>query len=190
MMLTNDLNTYIRNIIKPICKTIDFKALLLDNMLYIIRDKTQLYMIPVNTIPAGTGFAFDSDSLKVNENYIMEADCFHYVLNKVQIYSAIVNSQPSIYNCDDLRADPLFQKFVTQKAADGAGMYFMMDLDGTRTPISIFGSLFNLNKDDRAAADLYEMQFDNKGRIVLAVFHIFKKNLKMQYDVYMRIMGF
>lgn len=189
-MITNELNKYIRNIIKPICKTLHFKALLTDDMLYIVRDKTQLYFIPVNGIPMGTVLAFDSESLGKNEDYIMEADCFHYVLNKVQIYSEIVNRQPSIYTCDDLRADPIFQQFVTRKAADGAGMYFMMDIDGNRTPITIFGSLFNLNKDDKAGVDLYELQFDNKGRIALAVFHIYKANLRLRYDLYMRIMGF
>lgn len=188
-MIINEMNLYIRNIIKTICKTKEFKAVISDSTIYILLDKTQLIYLPlVGKIPLDLITSFDEESLKVSPDYIMDANHFEMITNKVIYYRSIILSMNPAYVCENLREDQQFQNYITRKASDGASFYFM-DVPQGRVPISVFSSLFNLNKADTIGVELYLIGEYSEGCICVAVFHIYKANLKLKYDLYMRIMG-
>lgn len=181
MITNNNENQYIRGIIKAICKTNSFNAAIYGSFLYIIVEKTELFIINLegrlldNTQIIG----FDNKSLK-NPDYIVDADCISYVLEKANIYTSIVNNSNILYSCSNLLEDSLFNDIIHMKSVEGSKMYFIDNIN-TNYPFSAFGGLFNLNKDDKISADLLL----NDG-IPIFYFHIFKKKINLNYDMIMR----
>lgn len=184
MITNNDENQYIRGIIKAICKTNSFDAAIYGSFLYIVVEKTELYIINLegrlldNTRIIG----FDNNSLD-NPDYIVNSDCLNYVLEKVSKYTTIINNGNIIYSCANLLEDPLFNNIIHMKSVEGSKMYFMDNIN-TNYPLSAFAGLFNLNKDDTISADIIK---DNTGSVVtLYYFHIFKKKINLNYNMIIR----
>ena len=177
------MNTYIRNIIKAICKTNPFNAALYGPHLFIIVDKIQLYIIPLESSPISDTamIGFDQESIE-NENYIIDSGCFGSVMDKVNYYNEILNTTPCIYTQDNLQEVPQFQEYIRRKARDGAGFCRIGGPDQNFF-FSVFGSLFNLNKDDTINVDIHPDRWDGA---LLYHYHIYKKKLKLHYDMIMR----
>lgn len=180
-MITGDENKYIRNIVKAICKTNSFCAAIYGSYLYIIVDKTQLYIVNLEGKLADNVqmMGFENNSLE-NPEYILDSDCLGFVLKKANEYISRVNNGNIIYSCNDLKADPLFNEILHLKSAEGAKLYFIDNISSI-PPLVSFASLFNLNKDDRISADIFL-----ENGIALYYFHIYKKKINLNYDMIMR----
>lgn len=186
-MITNNENSYIRNIIKAICKTNAFTAAIYLSKLYIIVEKTQLYIINLDgKLNNDLIIGFDNTSLVENPEYILDSNCLDYVLKSASIYiSYITDPNNIIYTYPDLKADPNFNEIMSYKSADGGKIYYIDEMNRD-VPIMTFGGLFNLNKADRISADIYRTHING---VSLVNFHIYKKRINLNYDMIMRVLN-
>jgi hypothetical protein len=152
--------------------------------LYIIADRTVLYHIDLSgKLDPNILFGYHNSMDNFSEVSIDEYTV-NRVLNKYRELKGYELNNNKIYENNSLREDPIFEKYISVKATDGASFYFMNATNNTTPFIPIFSGLPLLSKGDSVKIELYDCGMYN----VLVRMIIYKKKLNNSYDLYYKIL--
>ena len=189
MVLMNEQNDFIRNIIANTSKSLYIKGAIINSTLYLFALNGILLEIDLTgKIDPSTICGFDTDSLNINKEYILDnRDIFYEVYKRYELI-ANIRCNPIIFMNENLRDDPQFEQIVTAKSSEGASNYFIITDNGINTFMTLYKGIFNLNKPDKASLSVYSIiGVPNQ---LLAQFTIFKKKINMNYNIYFLFMNF
>lgn len=181
--ITADLIEYLTNIIKNLTRAIYMEVALSNSILIVIADNTVLYSMDLSgkidpNINYGYRNNYDNySSHVVDYNLIPKLFYKYHEFQTDQLYNN------KIYEDENLREDPTYEKYLGNKATDGASFYFMNASNCTPF-IPVFSGLPIISKQDRIGVNL----FDLSNNIILVNYKIFKKKLNLHYNLYFKIL--
>lgn len=179
-----DTIDFIQSIIKQMTRSLYMEVCVIDAHLYMLVDHAVLYHIDLsNKIDPSLIVSYhnlsDDFSAIIEDNNIITTVTNKYLeIRSIELYNN------KIYENNDIRSDPEFNKLINMKASDGASFYYINTNNNITPFIPIFSGLPIVNKPDSVALELYDI---GQHKILVHMI-IYKAKLKKSYDLYYKIL--
>ncbi len=182
--ITENILTFIKPFITEATKTGGglYEGVLYQSYLYILVEGAVLYKIDLSGL-VDPAITFPFDRLTISDGILTRNNMTPYY-KYAEINSIISHTSNMVYHDPDLQDDPKFMAMATAKASEGAGFYFINTSIAT-VCTTVFPGLPSLQKSDSVELKVYNVD-DGK---LLINYTIFKKKLKVTYDIYYKIIN-
>ena len=155
------------------------------NLIIILTDNSIIYTFRLKTSVDYYVMAFQIMSLEnIPEDSLIYDKSIEDFVNLR--WSSIATNGNIIANIEELRGNEEFERLIDMKASEGMHYFKMprIDIPGRSVMIPIFSGFPKLSKPDKIGIKV----IDNNSGTLLVNFHIFKKNMNRDIDMYFRIL--
>ena len=155
------------------------------NLVIVLTDNSIIYTFKLKTSIDYCRMAFQIISLEgvPEDSLIYDKSIEDFVDLR---WNGIATNGDIIANIEELRGNEEFERLIEMKAAEGMHYFKMprIDIPGRSVMIHIFSVFPKLSKPDKIGIRV----IDDKSGTLLVNFHIFKKNMNREIDMYFRIL--
>ena len=172
------------------------EALVHQNELIVVIDKTVLYIVPLLNIEPNfyqdIGFRYDILIKECGDNlscYISDYEVVDRVISIYNSYMFIIHNNIPIISEEDLRSNPQFESLLGLKASDGLlyfNIYSNFITDNSNTQlikIPVFTGFPSINAKDKIGVTVF-----NEINTFIINFNIFKKKFNRNLNMIYRIL--
>ena len=184
------IKDYVIGLTNDVIKIPSYVACLFIGKIIILQDNAILYIIDISDkVPKEAAFMFEK-GIEIKDGYIFDTlattrdnmNNYTSLVLKFEDTMAIKMISPIIYVNNDLKSDPSFQDYLNLKTVDGVKKFFIKTTD-SHPFIPVLAGFPNLNKQDGIGILLYDIG----NHKILVQEQIYKQKLKINYDIYYRI---